>query len=174
MAEPDQALAGGSGAADVPAKARRQSPVPPRKRPPPDALERIRALAADGWSVRGIAAHLGVSQDTMRDRWFDEYPELREAFELGREDERQALHNRLYRMATEGTGKEAAIAAMFLLKARHGYREGDQQDQGNRVAITFNIPAAMPLDQFMTVENDPASDRIERLPATAPRAPRGG
>lgn len=148
--------------------------VTTKKTPPADALERIRALAADGWSVRGIAAHLGTCQDTMRDRWFVEFPELREAFELGREDERQALHNRLYRMATEGTGKEAAIAAMFLLKARHGYREGDQQDQANRVAITFNIPAAMPLDQFMTVENDPASNRTERVPTKVARASRGG
>lgn len=169
----DQQAPGGASAGSVaPAKARKAPPVPPRKHPPPDAAERIRALAADGWSVRGIAAHLGVSQDTMRDKWFDEQPELREAMELGREDERHTLHNRLYRLATEGTGKDAAIAAMFLLKARHGYREGDQQEQANRVAITFNVPAAMPLADFMTVDNEPASNRTERLPAATTRVTR--
>ena len=174
MAEHDQPDRAAPGPAGVPAKARPRPPVPPRKHPPPDAAERIRALAADGWSVRGIAAHLGVGQDLLRDRWFVDHAELREAMELGREDERHTLHNRLYRIATEGTGKDAAIAAMFLLKARHGYREGDQQEQANRVAITFNIPAATPLDQFMTIDNDPADDRAQRVSAPTTRATRRG
>ncbi|MBP6815876.1 MAG: hypothetical protein KAY46_03875 [Burkholderiaceae bacterium] len=148
-------------------------PVPPRKLPPPDAADRIRALAADGWSVRGIAAQLGIGQDLLR-RWFDEDPALDEAMQRGREDERQTLHNVLYRAATEGTGKDSLIAAMFLLKARHGYREGDQQEQGNRVNVTFNIPAAMPLDKFMVVEDGHTDDRAERIPAAPARVTRGG
>lgn len=173
MGSPGKGSADAPGAPGEAVKARRNPPVPPRKLPPPDAAERIRALAADGWSVRGIAAAMGTTQDTMRGRWFEDFPELKEAMELGREAERHALHNRLYRMATEGTGKEAAIAAMFLLKARHGYREGEQQEQGNRVAITFNLPAAQPLDQFMTVDNGTA-DSTERLPGPPARAARGG
>ncbi len=151
-------------------------PVPPpapRKLPPPDAAERIRALAADGWSVRGIAARMGIGQDLLR-RWFDADPALDEAMQQGREDERQTLHNVLYRAATEGSGKDSLIAAMFLLKARHGYREGDQQEQGNRVSVTFNIPAAMPLDKFMTVENEHSDNRAERLPNPPARATRRG
>ncbi len=92
--------------------------------------------------------------------------------EQGREEERHALHNRLYRMAMEGEGRDAAIAAMFLLKARHGYREGDTREEG-RVAGTFNMPAAMPLDKFVTVENESGS-ATERLPAPAPVAARRG
>ena len=95
----------------------------PRKNPPPDAAKRIEALAADGFTARGVAQSLGTSFDTMQ-RWLSEAPELREAFERGREMERQTLHNVLYRLATE---KDDKIAAMFLLKARHGYREGDQE-----------------------------------------------
>lgn len=53
--------------------------MPAKKHPPADAADQIRALAADGWSMRGLSSHLGVSQDTMR-IWFDEHPELREAF----------------------------------------------------------------------------------------------
>jgi hypothetical protein len=40
---------------------------------------------------------------------------------------------------------------MFLLKARHGYREGDQSEMGNKVSVTFNLPASLSLDQFHKV-----------------------
>ena len=148
-------------------------PPRPRKEPPPDAAERIRALAADGWSVLGIARYFEIGPDLLRGRWFDEYPELRDALEQGREQERHALHNRLYRMAMEGEGREAAIAAMFLLKARHGYREGESQDQSNRVALTFNMPAALPLEKFVTVDNE-SGTATERLPAKSAVATRRG
>jgi hypothetical protein len=59
--------------------------------------------------------------------------------------ERRALHNQLYRLAME---KDNAPAAMFLLKARHGYREGDQSDQANRVSVNIALPGAMTLQQF--------------------------
>lgn len=150
-----------------------------KKHPPVDAAQTIRMLAADGWSMRGLASHLGTTQDTVR-RWFDEQPELREAFDQGREAERHTLHNRLYRIATEDgiEPRDAAIASMFLLKARHGYREGDQGEQVNRVAITFNLPGAMPLEKFVEVEgnNDGTGDGAgaERLPAKASRATRRG
>lgn len=124
----------------------------PAKAVPPDAAEIVKAMAADGFSVVGIAAKLGVSDNLLR-RWFDEYPALKEAFDLGREMERQALHNMLYRDAME---KGNATAAMFLLKSRHGYREGADVEQPNRVSITFNLPGAMTMDEFtkgVTIEN---------------------
>jgi hypothetical protein len=71
---------------------------------------------------------------------------------VGRKLERHTLHNALYRLATEQGDK---IAAMFLLKARHGYREGDQGDQANRVSINFTLPGAMKPEAF-TVENEPS------------------
>lgn len=121
----------------------------PRKQPPADAAERIEALAADGFSVIGVARRMGVNQEVLT-RWFDEQPELKEAFNIGRENERHTLHNVLYRLATEGGDK---IAAMFLLKARHGYREGDQEQQANRVSIKFELPGAMKPEHF-TIENE--------------------
>ncbi len=135
-----------------------------RKTPPADAAARVQDLAANGATKIGIAHALGVGIDVLG-RWFDEDPGLVEAFVAGRERERLVLHNVLYRAATEGTGKDALIAAMFLLKARHGYREGDQQEQANRVSINFQLPGAQPLDKFTVVENDPASDRTQRLSA---------
>ena len=130
----------------------------PRKKPPGNAVELIRDLAADGFSVRGVAARLGTSQDTLR-LWFERHPELHEAFEQGREAERYALHNALYRAATEQGNITASI---FLLKSRHGYREGDQSDTANRVTINFTLPGAMRMDEFKVIEHD--SDRTEQLP----------
>ena len=131
------------------------------KVPPPDASEKIKALAADGFSVVGVAAHFHVDTKTLA-RWLDEDPELRQALDEGRENERQCLHNLLYRQATEHNN---ATAAMFLLKARHGYREGDQGDAGNRVQITFALPGAMPLKDFV-IEN--GSDPAQRISAKSP------
>ncbi len=143
---------------------------PKPKTAPANAAERVEALAADGFSIRGVAAGLGASADTLR-RWFDEDPELQEAFERGRERERHTLHNALYRAATE---QGNASAAMFLLKARHGYREGDQGDTANRVSINFTLPAAMPLDAYRIIENDNAGPSTEPPSAARIAGPRAG
>lgn len=126
----------------------------PRKQPPPDALEVITQATARGASKRGVAMALGVSGDVLN-RWLEESDELKEAFELGREKERQTLHSVLYDCAVGGQGKDSLIAAMFLLKARHGYREGDQAAEANRVSINFQMPGALPLAQFQVIENEP-------------------
>jgi hypothetical protein len=115
--------------------------------PPADAAERIRALAADGFSVIGVAHGLGVGKDAFN-RWLVDHPDLKDAFDEGREAERHALHNLLYRQAME---QGNATAAMFLLKARHGYREGDQSESGNRVNVTIALPGAMTLQQFTSI-----------------------
>ena len=126
----------------------------PRKEPPADAADVIRHTCATGANKIGVAMALGCDVAVL-DRWMDEDVVLKEAFAHGRETERKTLHNVLYDAATTGTGKEALIAAMFLLKARHGYQEGQQESQANRVSVTFNIPAATPLNQFMVIENEP-------------------
>lgn len=115
--------------------------------PPANALERIQALAADGFSVVGVAAGMGVGKDQLS-AWMERDPALKEAFDQGRETERRTLHNKLYRLAME---KDNAPAAMFLLKARHGYREGDQSEQGGRVNVSISLPGAMTLQQFTSI-----------------------
>ncbi len=116
--------------------------------------------------TQGTAIALGVSDETLQ-RWLTEFPDLQEAFDKGKERERQTLHDVLYDTATKGTGKDALITAMFLLKSRHGYREGEQEQQANRVNVTFNIPAAQPLDKFMVI--DDGNNRAESLPAKLTR-----
>lgn len=115
--------------------------------PPADAADRICALASDGFSIIGIARQMGVGKDAFAG-WLDRNPALKDAFDAGREMERHALHNLLYRQAME---QGNATAAMFLLKARHGYREGDQSAQGDRVSVTIALPGAMTLQQFTAI-----------------------
>jgi lambda repressor-like predicted transcriptional regulator len=115
------------------------------KVPPANAARRIAALAASGHSVIGIARGLGTSPDTLR-RWLDEDPALAEALAHGREAERLTLHNALYRAARKGN----IIAAMFLLKARHGYREGDQ---GWHLGVAVNSYVDNSRDYVITQES---------------------
>ena len=119
--------------------------------PPADAADRIRAFASDGFSVIGVAAALGVGKDQLA-AWMHREPSLKDAFDEGREEERRTLHNKLFRLAME---KDNAPAAMFLLKARHGYREGDQGDHAGRVSVNIALPGAMTLQQF-TAASQPA------------------
>jgi len=120
-------------------------PQPTDDAPARNAAERIRAHAADGWSVLGIAHCMGVNPRTLN-RWMEEHPELKDAFDLGREQERRTLHNMIYRKAVE---KGDLTAAMCLLNSRHGYRS-DQSDQGGRVNVTIALPGAMTVQQYMT------------------------
>lgn len=125
-----------------------------RKFPPANAARRIEQLAASGHSLIGVARGLDASADKLR-AWLDEDPALAEALARGRESERFELHNVLYRAARKGN----IIAAMFLLKARHGYREGDQGGEANRVSITFALPGAMTPEQF-AIEHAPTTENL--------------
>lgn len=119
----------------------------PLKQPPANAEKIVREMSASGHAIIGIAHALGTAKDTFA-RWLDECPELKAALDQGREKERHTLHNMLYLQATE---KGNTTAAIFLLKARHSYREGDQNEQANRVSINFTLPGAMKLEDFSKV-----------------------
>lgn len=114
------------------------------KHPPKDAAGKIQEWSANGYSKKAIASRFGVSFDTLQ-RWIEEDSGLQEAFQAGREKEHHALFNALF---TQATTKGNTTAAIFLLKSRHGYREGDQSDNANKVQINFQLPGAMPMAQF--------------------------
>jgi hypothetical protein len=103
----------------------------PRKLPPDGAGEDIRRLAAEGYSQLGIAAHFKVSRECFK-RWIEEDEALNEAYELGKETERQALHAMV--VASARANKPANVNAFFLLKARHGYVETD-----NRTKVSVDV-----------------------------------
>lgn len=140
----------------------KRMPGRPRIDPPADAATRIETLAAKGAAIIGIASALHVSRETLN-RWMDEDEGLRAALDRGRERERVSLHNALYRAAMKGN----VVASIFLLKARHGYREGDVE-QANRVSITFALPGAMSMEEFRKGEVIDGSDSYQSLPAPHP------
>lgn len=107
---------------------------------PPDAAERVRAIASRGGSLKGLPALFGAAPDLFK-RWMDDDPSLRKAFDEGKEQEREALHRTMYEAAIF---KRDLSAAQFLLKTRHGYREQEPEDARNSVRIIFNLPAAAP------------------------------
>ena len=115
-----------------------------RKKPPRDAAEKLLELAAAGYNKKGLAYRLGTTVETLNKR-LELYPELQQALDEGREREHNALFTALYDSATKGGNVTAAI---FLLKARHGYREGDQAEIANRVSVVFEMPGAMKLEDF--------------------------
>jgi hypothetical protein len=109
----------------------------PRKHPPKDAAATIEQLAAQGHAIIGIAKKLGVSKETFK-RWCEDDDTLQEAFEIGRETERQALHALIVQSAV--MMKPANVNAFFILKARHGYRENDSQQVNVGVSV---VPSVM-------------------------------
>lgn len=119
-----------------------------KKKAPRDAADKIRALAQDGWSMRGVAHQLGTSWDTLR-VWLDADPKLQDAFDLGRETEHRELWNVLFQVAMNGkTEKDKITAAMCLLNARHGYRGVSDEAGGPRINLTFNLPGPLTPDQY--------------------------
>ena len=80
----------------------------PRKQVPAGAVQRIAKASAEGASIVGIAAHLGVNVKTFN-HWLEEDPALKEAIDLGRERERHILHSGLVRAAHKGN----IVAATF-------------------------------------------------------------
>jgi hypothetical protein len=111
----------------------------PRKHPPQGAAETIQRLASTGFAIIGIAKEFKVAKETLK-RWLEDSETLQEAFDTGREIERQALHASVYRSAMEG--KPANVNAFFLLKARHGYVEADQRSTNVNVGVTV-APSVM-------------------------------
>ncbi|UNU74052.1 hypothetical protein LU293_03940 [Moraxella nasovis] len=119
-----------------------------KKQPTAQHIKLIEQMTAKGHSIPNIAKACNISKSLFY-VWREKFPEVEQALELGREKERQDLHNMLYTQAME---KGNITAAIFLLKARHGYKEYDQTDQANKVAITFNLPApAQNMDDYLKV-----------------------
>jgi len=104
----------------------------PRKNPPKDAAAIIEQMSAQAHGMVGIAKHFGVSRETLK-RWCEEDQALQEAYELGREIERQALHALIVADAAARKGSNGN--AMFILKCKFGYRENDSNNTNVNVGV---------------------------------------
>jgi len=116
-------------------------------------LTKVQRWASESASKGAIARRLGMDHKTFR-VLMEQNPELRAAYDEGVEAEHQMLVSALKRQLDK-----SPVPAIFLLKTRHGYREGDQTEQGNRVSVTFNLPGAQPLEAFRrgaVIEHEPS------------------
>lgn len=57
-----------------------------RIKPPTGAAEIIQELASKGYAQKGIAATFKISGPTLH-RWFEDYPTIKQAYEIGKEQD---------------------------------------------------------------------------------------
>lgn len=112
-------------------------------KPPRGTAAKLRQWAADGTPQKVMARRLGVGVARLK-QWMEDDERLQAAYDEGVEEEHQVLLASLRsHMANSPT------PAIFLLKTRHGYREGDQTGQANRVQVTFELPGAASKEQWV-------------------------
>jgi hypothetical protein len=119
----------------------------PPMQPPANAIAIISEVASRGCAERSIAAALGVDYKTWQ-KWREEHPKLKEAYNNARATEHDALVNVLFEKALSGDN----IAAMFLLKCRHNYRDGGITIEDNRaVKIGIMLPQSLNAAQYKQI-----------------------
>lgn len=111
-------------------------------------LKVVGDLAARGCSVVTIARALGMGRDAFR-AVRGRQPEVEDALEQGRAVEHDALVGNLRAAADEGN----IVANIFLLKARHQYREGEAIEANLSVNVSTGgvlvVPAKQSVEDFL-------------------------
>lgn len=115
-----------------------------KKTLPTNGLQTIRDLAERGVKETDIAKALGISFPTWQ-RIKEENEVARETLEEARQIEENKLFGMLYEKAMKGD----STAAMFLLKTRHGYREGAEVVSANQVNVKITLPGSLNPDEYL-------------------------
>lgn len=107
----------------------------------------IERMSAGGRNLASIAGALGISCETFRAlRRRD--PEAQEALERGR----AALGDELTDILLEHARKGMTIAAIFLAKARCGWREGEGMEGArtvNNTQINITLPEPKSREEYL-------------------------
>jgi len=150
-------------------------------------LALVEELAGRGVHVATIARALGMSKDAFRS-CRDRQPEVDDAYHAGLAREHDALVSNLREAADGGN----IVANIFLLKARHQYREGEALEANLSLSVNTGgvlvVPNKMTMEEFLEerrvtghlpapvkvgeVERVPGGDTIEG--AVDPETKRGG
>lgn len=104
----------------------------------------IEELAGRGCHLTTIARALRMSIDAFK-ACRARQPEVEEAYQRGLGIEHDALTGNLRRLADDGN----VVANLFLLKTRHGYREGEPLE----VNVSVNAGGVLVVPAEMTVED---------------------
>lgn len=127
----------------------------------------IKALL-DGYPQAAIARALGVSAPTLRRLMADDR-ELMDAVEAQRSFEEAELRDILMELARKGD----TVAAIFLAKARHGWRDRDDgkaKEEPKKGGVLL-VPGVMDFDTWSAAAAANQAKYRERDPATDPFAP---
>ncbi len=109
---------------------------PPRILVPQRDLHVVEELAAKGCREKDIARGLGMAQHTWT-KCLHEQPEVKDAFDQGRQRLHDSLVNRLVQLALKGN----VACLIYATKVLLGYKESDgSPDQ--RPIVNINLPGA--------------------------------
>lgn len=109
----------------------------------PLGTQMVEELASRGCHVATIARALGMDATTFR-ACRTRQPEVDEAYHRGLAREHDALVGNLRTLADGGN----VVANLFLLKARHGYREGEPPE----LNVNVNTGGVVVVPQRQTME----------------------
>ena len=100
-------------------------------------IGKIIELAGLGFSVRSIAAYLGMSKATF-DRRVAENEELKLALDQGRARAYEVVASKAFEMAASG---ESPSMTQFWLKSREGWSDkmSDESESDNRIIINYSL-----------------------------------
>jgi len=119
----------------------------PQKLPPANALEIIKKVASRGCSEKTVAHAFGIGWEVWC-RWREEFPELKAALDQARAREHDTLVGVLFEKAMKGD----TVAAMFLLKCRHNYRDGGITVEDNRqIKVGIMLPQSLKPEQYQQI-----------------------
>jgi hypothetical protein len=107
--------------------------------------DKVRRLGSRGVSEVDICKSLGISFPTWK-RLKSEDEQALEALEEARREEESELVGVLYEAAVNDKN---LTAAMFLLKARHSYKEGADQVNASQVNVKISVPGAMDEKKYL-------------------------
>lgn len=134
----------------------------------PRGLQIVEELAGRGCHLTTIAQVLGMHVATFREvRKRD--PEVDEAYQRGLAREHDALVGNLRTLADGGN----VVANLFLLKARHGYREGEALDLNVSVNTggVIVVPNKMTMEEFLEERRAAGELPLGPRPGTVERIP---
>jgi hypothetical protein len=132
----------------------------PKKLLPINAVETIIEMRSRGCNEITIASALGAGETTFR-KWKESHPEVKAALQLGNAVEENKLVGILHKAAENGN----VIAAMFLLKSRHGYVEGKQYEDNRKLQIAVVLPASLTPEQYLQMTSGKPANVIEAIEA---------
>ena len=110
-----------------------------------DNRARVMCALADGYPLAAIARALSVTVPTLK-RLIAAGPEIEYEVEAQRSFEEGQLRDDLKELAREGD----TVAAIFLAKARHGWRDRDDAKLKLEPSVcgVLAVPGVMPLDEW--------------------------